>query len=487
MADGEKKKKSLDTSEERFKYIGFDVFPGKAGDLFKSDDEQQSLIEKVRHRFSKSSGEVRERCTLMESRVSPLEKIFLTLAAVVMVLGLFIPWFSGYIPVSYAELGSFGDNTFFYASQGDERAVNDLANALKKKHDRRFGSIALTDESEQPLVPAENEMIPDVNAVEADPNAVEESTGELVTETAGEREEVSTETDPEAVETEAPPSPETEQAELQPETGGGEFDNDQISEVIKAIFVDFAVIDDIHGLNDLREHAVAYYTYNARTGQENIVYGSANVMRALPEEITTYARTNDSISAAITDSLRQAVSENIAAGDSSISLDSVFFAGPVLVTNKPLSELAMKGIVNDYYSMTGIGAILSIGTYGSMVFSSGIVLIATGLMLIIYFLSCLVLAAVNLFILYGSKKKGSGDELALHLKRILRYNWIPVLLWLAMFTLSFFGASYGFDSAGMLKQVGGSYGLATFIGLSSFGVYVTLAAFLIVALKGKEI
>jgi len=39
----------------------------------------------------------------------------------------------------------------------------------------------------------------------------------------------------------------------------------------------------------------------------------------------------------------------------------------------------------------------------------------------------------------------------------------------------------------MLKLVGDSYGMGAFIGLSSFGIYMSLGGFLIASLKGKEI
>jgi hypothetical protein len=39
----------------------------------------------------------------------------------------------------------------------------------------------------------------------------------------------------------------------------------------------------------------------------------------------------------------------------------------------------------------------------------------------------------------------------------------------------------------MVKQVGNAYSAAAFIGLSSFGIYTSLSAFLVIALKGKEI
>ncbi len=462
MADDEKNKKSTGPSEERFKYIGFDVFPGKAGNMFKSDEERKTWVEKVRAKLSRSQGEVRDRCTLMETRVSSVEKIFLTLAAVVMLAGLFIPWFSGYIPVSYSELGSFGDYSFFYASRVDERGIRDLSNALITKQEKRYAADRAA-ENAAPVPPLTNDAVPIDSATVAEQVA----TADTVVKTNEE----------EAAQGQMP----------QESAGGGEPERVPVPEAINVIFVNTPDIDQIHGVDDLRKHVVAAFSYNARTKREDLVHGSDGVMGILPDQMLLKARSDDSIATAVTDSMRAAAAKRIAAGDSTISLDSIAFAGPILVSDKAVPELALKGIVNDNYSVTGIGALLSFGAYSSRIFSSGLVLVISGIFLIVYFLSCVVIAILDLYLLYGGGKKGTPEAQILYLKRMLRYNWVPVILWLGMFVLSFFGASYGFDPSGLLQQVGDSYGIGTFIGLSSFGMYITLGAFLIVALKGKEI
>ena len=149
----------------------------------------------------------------------------------------------------------------------------------------------------------------------------------------------------------------------------------------------------------------------------------------------------------------------------------------------------MKKVINIEHeprSKTGIGALFSLGQYGSLIFSSGFVLILSFILMLIFFFSCIIFAAFNLYVIYGSKAK-SPDEYALMLKNKLKLNWIPILLWLAMLVLSIFGASYGFDSSTMIAQVGNSYGIMTFINLGSVGMYLALAGFLITALKAKEI
>jgi len=135
----------------------------------------------------------------------------------------------------------------------------------------------------------------------------------------------------------------------------------------------------------------------------------------------------------------------------------------------------------EYYSTSAIGALGMLG----MVFSSGIVLKITALLFIIYLLFCLVMAGMILYTLYGFK--GSNDELALKLKGLMKYGWIPLGIWFVSFILSFFGASYSFDTTGMIRQLGTSYGIGTYLGLLGYGFYISLGCFVMSAAKAVEI
>ncbi len=330
MAEGENRSQSFEHSDERYKYVGFDVFPGKIGSIFKSDEEHKSLIQKVMNKFNRSEGEVRDRCTLIEERISKLERYFLTLAAVLMIAALFTPWFSGYIEISSTN----------YVPINEDRPA----------------------------------AVADSSAVAPDSLAVTGATDTL------------------AAIADAPVEPAT----TEPTSD------------------DMASTDEIDATEDT------------------------------------------AAAAAITD------------------------AGP------PPGFRTVTEVTHDPYSVTGFGALLSIGEYGSLVFSSGIILVLTGVLMIVYFLSCLGLGAYNLYLLFGVKKT-DPDKDALFLKNKLKLNWIPVYIWLGMLVLSMIGSGYGFDSEGMVEQVSDSYSIASFIGLSSVGIYLSLAAFLVAALKGKEI
>lgn len=97
MADQSKKGNSDGrlNEDQRFKYIGFEVFPGKPKDLFKNDNEKKQLEQKVAERRAK--GDIlREDCTLMEERVSMGERILLTVASVIIIAAMFFPFYSAY-------------------------------------------------------------------------------------------------------------------------------------------------------------------------------------------------------------------------------------------------------------------------------------------------------------------------------------------------------------------------------------------------------
>ncbi len=337
MPESDEKSRSFMQSDERFKYIGFEVFPGKAGNIFRSDEERKSLIEKVMRKLNRSEGEVRDKCTLMDERVSRTEQMILTIASVALVICLFLPWFSGYHETT----------TTRYVPYETES----------------------TETAQQPSESANPGVVDSMAAMGA---------------------------------------------------------SDTVAQM--------AATDTTTGMAAVNE---------AETG-----LGEAE--EAPAGETETSAGTNTSIG------------------------------------GTPEEMRAVVEVHRDYKHLSGIGALAGIGTYGGMIFSSGWVLAVTGVLMIVFILSCLVLAVLNLYVIFGAKKP-TAEEKVLYLKKMLKINWFPVFLWLAMFILSFFGAGYSFDSEGMIKQVGDSYWLSTFIGLTSWGIIVAVGSFLVLALKGKEI
>ena len=112
-------------------------------------------------------------------------------------------------------------------------------------------------------------------------------------------------------------------------------------------------------------------------------------------------------------------------------------------------------------------------------------MILTGLLFLVLTLSCLLLPAYTLYGLFGIK--GSSDQKALKLKSILKLNWLPLLLFVAALIISFVGADYGAGTSSLYTSLGDSYGIAIFLGSLSWGVFITLAASIMLAVKSIEI
>jgi len=130
-------------------------------------------------------------------------------------------------------------------------------------------------------------------------------------------------------------------------------------------------------------------------------------------------------------------------------------------------------------------AIAGLGYLGE-VFSSGVILKLTGLLYLIYMLLCVASALYTLYLIFGVK--GDADTVALKLKKALKLNWIPVAIWFFCMVIAFFGASYSFSVGdGGLKQLGDSYGIGVYLGLLGYGFYISLACFIMNAVKAIEI
>ncbi|RME23680.1 MAG: hypothetical protein D6800_09520, partial [Candidatus Zixiibacteriota bacterium] len=83
--------------------------------------------------------------------------------------------------------------------------------------------------------------------------------------------------------------------------------------------------------------------------------------------------------------------------------------------------------------------------------------------------------------------KGDKDQVALQLKKVLKLSWIPVLVLFVSLILSFFGGGYGGQLAGAYSSLGKSFGPAAFLMSLSWGLFVSMAGFIVIASKGVEI
>ena len=290
MAEGDKKSPggSRITDKDRYRYIGFEVFPGTPKDLFKNDAEKARLVEELQKR-RESKNTMRDECTLLEERITFGERLVLAVASVVILIALFLPWYSAYTVVPEGPPGSTA------------------------------GAAA---------------------------------------------------------------------------TPGGSADTSSTSGVT---------------------------SYRGERANEEIITGRATVART--RKVFTY--------------------------------------------------------------LSGLGSFAAIGSVGGAIFSSGFILILSGLLMLALTLACVALPVMNLYSLFGLK--GKPDDLAVKLKKNLRLNWLPLLLLLAVLILSFLGSSYGFNAEKTYASLGTSYGIAAVFNTLSWGIFVALAASILVAVKGIEI
>ena len=322
---GAKKEKEFDP-DERFRYIGFEVHPGKIKELFKSEAEKDKWVKGIQEKRKKGAI-LRDSTSFDVPRVASYEKIVLTVASLILIFSIFLPWFSGY-------------------QQYEVEAVKPAAPVAAMAD-----SLGVVDSLGMAMTAA------DSSAVVAT---------ETVTDTA-------------------------------------------------ALAADMGEVEE--------------------TGEET---GTAEVDRAAPEK------------------------------------DEHGFAAVSGVQRR-------KEIRREYQSAS---AVASLGHLGD-VFSSGIILKITGLLFLIYMLFCIFGAFYTIYNLYFLK--GDPDTSALRLKKAMRFAWVPVAIWVFCLIISFFGASYSFDTTDMMVQIGTGYGVGTYLGILSYGFYISLACFILSGAKAIEI
>lgn len=147
--------------------------------------------------------------------------------------------------------------------------------------------------------------------------------------------------------------------------------------------------------------------------------------------------------------------------------------------------VAKKKVHKEYTRLSGFGSLVAIGSLGSYVFGSGIATSGIAILLILFMILCVALPGYTLYGLYGAK--GNADQQALKLKKILKLSWLPLFLFLGTIILSFLGGSYGFDPARYFVSLGTEFGPGAFFGTLSWGVFVSVAMSILIAVKGVEI
>lgn len=76
--------------DERYQYIGFEAFGAKAGSFWKSDDERQSYISRVKEQV----GSIYRNSVVYSTAISLTDRAFIAIASLAMIISPFLPWFS---------------------------------------------------------------------------------------------------------------------------------------------------------------------------------------------------------------------------------------------------------------------------------------------------------------------------------------------------------------------------------------------------------
>jgi hypothetical protein len=134
--------------DERFHYIGFEVFPGKPGELFTSDAEKQKFIDAAR--VHREHGDThREHCSLNEERISKADRNVLFGAAIALFFSLFMPWYSMFNEVvvqpaagdaSVSSAGTTSSGSSLTSSGAKEEVITSFK--ARKKTRREYTSTS---------------------------------------------------------------------------------------------------------------------------------------------------------------------------------------------------------------------------------------------------------------------------------------------------------------------------------------------------------
>jgi hypothetical protein len=82
------------TAEERFRYIGFEVFPRRVREFWKSDSERAEHLGKVREKGGKFTPLSRDNSIVAVGELSLAERLVLTFSSVLLIVAPFLPWFT---------------------------------------------------------------------------------------------------------------------------------------------------------------------------------------------------------------------------------------------------------------------------------------------------------------------------------------------------------------------------------------------------------
>jgi NADH:ubiquinone oxidoreductase subunit 6 (subunit J) len=94
MAEKETKDTPSESSDIRYKYIGFDVYGSKVKEFFRSEEEKKEHEKQVAEYAKSHSSSLRSGTAVKAELLSRVDRVILTLSSLVLISGGVLPWFS---------------------------------------------------------------------------------------------------------------------------------------------------------------------------------------------------------------------------------------------------------------------------------------------------------------------------------------------------------------------------------------------------------
>ncbi len=101
----EEKKSSKGKEVDRYQYIGFDVYPGKAKKFWKSDQEKETYVEQAKKGRKR---EDQDHSLVYVNIFNRFEKAIISVSSLIIIICFFLPWFElekGSVVFKYSGLG----------------------------------------------------------------------------------------------------------------------------------------------------------------------------------------------------------------------------------------------------------------------------------------------------------------------------------------------------------------------------------------------
>jgi len=133
----------------------------------------------------------------------------------------------------------------------------------------------------------------------------------------------------------------------------------------------------------------------------------------------------------------------------------------------------------------GLGFFLKLGTLFGYAPLSGPLFSVFVVLVSLTILFSFVAGLMSLLAMY--KKHSDVESYLTNLKKRLKLNWIPLVLWVAVIIISTIGMPTPFADALKVGGFGDSFNVANFFALSSFGVWLSLPCVIINCVKISDL